>query len=103
MSAKPTPITPSALSVVEAMASSQPLLRLRDALRDSEARFQVVRPALPRALLPCVKPGPVDADGWSLLATNASVAAKLRQLRPLLEELLREAGWAVATVRIKVV
>jgi hypothetical protein len=75
---------------------------LREALRDSGARFDAVRPAIPRTLLAHVKPGPVDAEGWSLLAANASVAATLRQLVPRLEELLREGGWAMCSVRIKV-
>lgn len=49
-----------------------------------------------------VKPGPVDEAGWSLLAANASVAAKLRQLQPRLEEMLRERGWEVSAIRVKV-
>jgi hypothetical protein len=53
-------------------------------------------------MLSQVKPGPVDEEGWSLLAANAAVAAKLRQLRPRVEQRLQEAGWAPATVRIKV-
>ncbi len=54
-------------------------------------------------LLPYVNPGPVDAEGWSLLAANASVAAKLRHLQPRLEQALRDGGWPVPLVRIKVV
>ena len=46
--------------------------------------------------------GPVDENGWSLLAANAAVAAKLRQLQPRLEDLLRERGWAVSAIRVKV-
>ena len=38
----------------------------------------MVRPLLPAALARHVRPGPVDAEGWSLLAANAGVAAKLR-------------------------
>jgi len=49
-----------------------------------------------------VKAGPVDEEAWSLLVANASVAAKLRQLRPRLEERLRERGWQVSSIRIKV-
>jgi hypothetical protein len=99
---KPSVATPSALSIGEALHGSAPLARLREALRDSGARFDAVRPAIPRTLLAHVKPGPVDSEGWSLLAANASVAAKLRQLAPRLEELLREGGWTVCNVRIKV-
>jgi hypothetical protein len=99
---KPTPTTPNALSITEALHGSVPLARLREALRDSNARFEAVRPAIPRPLQAHVKPGPVDADGWSLLAANASVAAKLRQLAPRLEDLLREGGWSKCTVKIRI-
>jgi len=57
---------------------------------------------LPAALAPHVRAGPVDDDGWSLLAANASVAAKLRQLQPRLEEVLSRRGWQVSAIRIKV-
>jgi len=40
--------------------------------------------------------------GWSLLAANAAVAAKLRQLQPRLEEIVREKGWPVSMIRVKV-
>jgi hypothetical protein len=99
---KPHTPTPNALSITDALQGSVPLVRLREALRDSNARFEAVRPAIPRLLLPHVKPGPVDAEGWSLLAANPAVAAKLRHLGPRLEDLLREGGWSVCAVRIKV-
>jgi hypothetical protein len=102
VTAKPPPVTPSAQSIADALDGSAPLTRLREALRDSNARFDVIRAALPGALAAHVRAGPVDAEGWSLLAANGSVAAKLRQLKPRLEDLLKEAGWTITTVRIKV-
>lgn len=102
VTARPPPVTPNAQSIADALRGSAPLTRLREALRDSSARFEAIRPALPGALAAHVRPGPIDAEGWSLLAANGSVAAKLRQLKPRLEDLLREAGWAMCTVRIKV-
>jgi hypothetical protein len=102
MSARPLPATPSAIGIASALDGSEPLTRLRDALRDSQARFEAVRSLLPAPLAEHVRPGPVDAEGWSLLAANAGVAAKLRHLRPLLEDALRSAGWKPATVRIRV-
>ena len=102
MRTKPSPITPNALSIDEALRGSAPLASLRNALRESNARFDAIKAALPGALAAHVKPGPVDADGWSLLAANGSVAAKLRQLLPRFEILLREAGWTTTTVRVKV-
>jgi hypothetical protein len=101
-SRKPTESIPAALSIRDALQSSQPLTRLRAALLDSRARFVAIEAALPKALAHQVQPGPVDAEGWSLLARNAAVAAKLRQLTPRFETLLREAGWVPSTVRIKV-
>jgi hypothetical protein len=68
VTAKPPPVTPSAQSIADALDGSAPLTRLREALRDSNARFD----------------------------------AKLRQLKPRLEDLLKEAGWTITTVRIKV-
>jgi hypothetical protein len=97
------PVTPSPLSINEALDSSAPLARLRESLRDSKARFEAIRSAIPAPLRAHVRPGPVDADGWSLLAPNPSVGAKLRQLTPRFEALLVDSGWAPARVRVKVV
>jgi len=91
----------TALSITDALAGSAPLVRLRESLRESNARFEAIRVAIPRPMLSHVRPGPVDLDGWSLLAANPSVAAKLRQLRPQFEEMLRDAGWNLCIVRIK--
>jgi len=90
------------MRLAQALQRSEPLARLGQLLRDSTARFDAIRPCLPAALAPHVKPGPVDELGWSLLAANASVAAKLRQLQPRLEECLRQRGWQVSSIRIKV-
>lgn len=98
----PTPVTPDAMRLQQALQRSEPLARLTLLMRESNARFDAIRPSLPPALAPHVKPGPVDESGWSLLAANASVAAKLRQLQPRLEVVLQDAGWSVSTIRIKV-
>jgi hypothetical protein len=90
------------MRLAQALQRSEPLVRLGQLLRDSAARFDAIRPCLPAALAPHVKPGPVDELGWSLLAANASVAAKLRQLQPRLEAQLKERGWEVSAIRIKV-
>ena len=95
-------MTPSALSIEQALRQSAPLLRLRELMADSNARFATIRPLLTGVLAAHVKPGPVDDEGWSLLTANASVAAKLRQLQPRLEDALRAQGWQAAHIRIKV-
>ncbi|MFM8900336.1 MAG: hypothetical protein ACKOF9_10380 [Burkholderiales bacterium] len=99
---KPTPVVPNALALSQALERSAPLSLLRRRLQDSNQRFAVIERLLPPLLLPHVQPGPVDEDGWSLLAANAAVAAKLRQLQPRLEAQLREQGWQTNLIRIKV-
>ena len=101
-SSRPPPVTPDALRIEQALQQSAPLARLQSLMRDSKARFDAIRPGLPEALAPHIRPGPVDETGWSLLAANASVAAKLRQLQPRLEAVLKERGWEVSAIRIKV-
>ena len=103
MSTRPVaPITPNALRLQEALARSSPLAALQLRVRESNARFDTVRPLLPPALVAHVRPGPLDVEGWSLLVANTAVGAKLRQLQPRLEAALTEAGWPAAAVRIKV-
>jgi hypothetical protein len=102
MSARAKPMTPLPLTIGEALDGSAPLARLRASLRESAARFEAIRCAIPSALRPSVRPGPVDDEGWSLFAANPSVAAKLRQLAPRFDALVREAGLGNAAVRIKV-
>ncbi|MEY4561419.1 MAG: hypothetical protein RLZZ618_696 [Pseudomonadota bacterium] len=86
----------------EALGRSAPLAKLQQLLRDSRARFEDIRSCLPTTLAMHIQPGPVDDEGWSLIAANASVAAKLRQLQPRLEETLKARGWQVTSIRIKV-
>lgn len=102
MTAKPPPMTPNAVPIGQALQQSAPLTRLRGLLADSNARFATVRPFLPGVMAAHVRPGPVDEEGWSLLAANAAVAAKLRQLQPRLEAALLAQGWPAAQIRIKV-
>lgn len=80
----------------------EPLQRLRLRLAQSQARVDAVRAHLPPALRPWVTGGPVDDEGWTLLAANPAVAAKLRQLLPRLEEALRQQGCERSSIRIRV-
>jgi hypothetical protein len=98
----PKPARREALPIHDALQQSEPLARLRQRLAGSQQRFEAVLPCLPAALVPQVRPGPLDEQGWSLLASNAAVAAKLRQLLPNLEDALRQQGWQGNPIRIKV-
>jgi hypothetical protein len=99
---KPTPVVPNTVALSQALERSAPLSLLRQRLADSNNRFAAIERLLPPLLLPHVKPGPVDDEGWSLLVANGSVAAKLRQLQPRLETALRDQGWQSNLIRIKV-
>lgn len=94
------PVRPLTLS--DALQRSAPLTALAARMQASNARFDAVGGALPAALRAQVKPGPIDDEGWSLLAANNAVAAKLRHLLPLLERLLREQGFEGPPIRVRI-
>lgn len=87
--------------IAQAMSRSEPLTALTQRLRASQARLDAVLPLLPAAMRAHVKAGPIDETGWSLLATNNAVSAKLRQMLPSLEAHLRAQGLADLPVRVK--
>ena len=93
---------PTALPLADALQGSEPLARLAERLKDSKRRFECIQAVLPPPLAGLAKPGPVDAHGWTLLAGNPSVAAKLRQLVPLLAAELARGGFAPLPIRVKV-
>src|SRR5574341_1226804 len=91
---------PDALPIQSALQSCAPWEKLQQRLADSRARLEAVRTSMPEALHAHVSAGPVDDSGWTLVARNAAVAAKLRQLQPRLESALRQRGWQVIAIRI---
>lgn len=92
------------LTAQEALSRSKPLARLSERLRESEARLAAVRAVLPAGLAPQVRAGPLDDEGWSLLAASAGVAAKLRQLEPRMVAALAAAGFEPGlALRVRVV
>ncbi|MDO9286610.1 MAG: hypothetical protein Q7U26_17090 [Aquabacterium sp.] len=106
-------IPPRARSDVPALPSgTQPIaqaLRGNDALaaltlrvRESQARLLALQPLLPLAMRPQVLAGPIDGEGYTLLAGNQAVAAKLRYLLPSLEQSLTRQGYAALPIRVKV-
>lgn len=102
MPPKPTSTVPLARPLGEALAASEVLAHLGQRIRESNARFEVVRGVLPEGLRAGVRAGPLDEEGWSLLAANAGVAAKLRQLLPRLEQALLQHGYTQRSIRLKV-
>ena len=101
LSGTPVPLPSWGQPIAQAMARSEPLTALTQRLRASQARLDAVLPLLPAAMQPHVKAGPIDEAGWTLLATNNAVSAKLRQMLPTLEAHLRAQGLADLPVRVK--
>lgn len=95
------PVTPDPQRLREALSHSAPLALLMQRQRDSQARFAAVVDVFPPALAAHVRPGPLDASSWTLLAANGAVAAKLRQLEPRVSAALRDRGFAALALRIK--
>ena len=93
---------PSPTPVAEALRAHEGLSQLSARLEASRCRLRVISPALPGTLLASLQPGPLDEEGWSLLAANAAVAAKLRHLLPRLEALLAQAGLP-GRIRVKLI
>ena len=98
----PRPAAPGTWSLGAALDQSAPLTQLLLRLRASRALFDTVRPLLPPALIEDVRPGPLEGEAWSLLATNGAVAAKLRQLLPSLLEAVRGGTWQITSIRVRV-
>ena len=98
----PPRLVPDPLPIGEALRLHEGLARLGWLMQESRRRLELVRPALPGALARFVQAGPLDEEGWTLLAANAAVAAKLRHLQPRLEQMLDAGHARPARVRVKI-
>lgn len=96
------PLVPDVPTVTRALEQSETLSSLMQRLRASQACLATVKACLPPALAAHVKSGTLDHEGWTLLAPNAAVSAKLRQLQPRLIEALAKKGLKVNAIRVKV-
>lgn len=97
-----TSSVPLGIPLARALDQSDSLASLSRRLAQSNARYQAVSPQLPEALRAQVQAGPIDEGGWSLLASNAAVAAKLRHLLPRLADTLHEQGWPALPIRVHI-
>jgi hypothetical protein len=91
----------AAVAIGDALDGSAALARLTHRVRESQRRLADLALALPPALQDQVRSGPLDDQAWTLLAANAAVAAKLRNLLPVLEARLTSQGWPPRTLRVK--
>jgi hypothetical protein len=95
------PKTPT-MRLGAALGQSEPLARLMQRLRESNACLEAVRTVLPAGLMDQVRPGPLDETGWTLLVSSNAAAAKLRQCLPLVEKALLEQRRQVIAVKVKI-
>ncbi|RVU44291.1 hypothetical protein [Rubrivivax rivuli] len=91
----------SALALASALHSNETLGGLLQRVRASQALLALAAEVLPAGLRDAVRSGPLDDEGWVLLVANAAAAAKLRQVLPAVEALLRQHGHRMA-VKVKV-
>ena len=98
---KACPSVPNALAIREAMDQSAALGLLKRRIDESMRRLACIRCCLPEPLKAHVAAGPIDDTGWTLLATNSNVAAKLRHLQPAIEARLTHQGFSIVPLRIK--
>jgi hypothetical protein len=90
------------VTLQQAAADSPTLARLSELARDSGERLKAVELLIPAALRSAVKAGPVEGPAWCLLVESSAAAAKLRQVLPALQHRLRDRGWEVTSIRVKV-
>jgi hypothetical protein len=99
---KHSPAVPAPRSIADAIERDAALTALARRLAQSDARWAAVRARLPETLREHLRPGPIDDEGWTVLASNAAVAAKLRHLLPHLQSALREQGWPELAIRVRI-
>ena len=93
---------PLGLPLARALDQNASLANLARRLAQSNARYAAICLHLPEPMRTQVRAGPIDDEGWSLLASNAAVAAKLRHLLPRLTDTLREQGWPELPIRVHI-
>ena len=93
---------PMARPISESLAAPGQLTHLLAQVRASRARQDDLHAILPQPLHALLQPGPLDDEGWTLLAPNPAVAAKLRQWLPTIAEHLQARGWPATPVRLKI-
>jgi hypothetical protein len=99
---RPTLMPRQAVPIVAAVKGQATLADLIQRARHSQHWLQQVRAHLPEPMRAHVQAGPLDEDTWCLLVPNPAVAAKLRQLSPLLLNACHQRGARFGRIRIEV-
>jgi hypothetical protein len=88
--------------VAGALARNETLASIAARMAESQGRLVTVAGGLPPGLAREIRSGPIDDEGWTLLVSNAAVAAKLRHLLPHLQETLKSEGLRDLPIRVHV-
>lgn len=99
---KRAPAPSTARPLAESLGGEGVLTNLLARVRASEARLEDLRAMVPPELGARLRAGPLDDEGWTLLAANPTVAAKVRHLLPRIQEHLLARGWGDLPVRLKI-
>lgn len=89
-------------TLFQATQDSPTLARLTGLAAESSARLQSIEALIPASIRTAVRAGPIDGPVWCLILDNNAIAAKIRQLLPAFESHLRNKGWEVSAIRLKV-
>ncbi|MFN3829604.1 MAG: DciA family protein [Tepidimonas ignava] len=90
------------LTVQQAVRANATLADVAERAWASRRLLQRVAVHLPPGLRDLVQAGPLEEGTWCVLAANPSVAAKVRQLVPVLLAAARNAGAPVQELRVRV-
>jgi hypothetical protein len=91
-----------AVTFQQAAEDSPTLARLAQLARDSGERLKAIELLIPAALRSAIRSGPIEGPTWCLLVDSNAAAAKLRQVVPALLNRLRDRGWQITSIRLKV-
>jgi hypothetical protein len=96
------PSVPAPVELRRVLDGNDSLASLALRLSESQQRLEAITPLLPPGLARELRPGPIDDEGWSVLVSNAAVAAKLRHLLPRLDEALAARSFRALPIRVRV-
>ena len=96
------PLPRLSVPMADALAGHEGLGSLLQRIQASDGRMVDARAVLPAGLAAHVTAGPLDENGWTLLARSGAAAAKLRQCLPAIQQRLTQQGWPEVPIRVKV-
>jgi len=99
------PIAPRSnkvLSLEQAVGAAPTLSALQERIRASGECLEIIRHLIPATLQKQVQAGPLNDGDWCLLVSSSAASTKLRQLLPVIQQLLIERGRQVTSVRLKI-